>query len=117
MTEISRRMSTWLCVSLVIAIALVGCEKAKTAADYLKSAQTDREAGRIPAAIIDLKNALQLEPKNVAARILLGECYLDLGQPTDAEAELSHAVTDGADPEKIILPLAQAAVMEGQPGK
>lgn len=104
-------------MSLVIAVALSACDKDKTAQDYIRQAQALRAAGNIPAAIIDLKNALQKDPKSLAARILLAQSYLDLSQGAAAEQELERAKQEGAAPRTIALPLAEAALAQGQPQK
>ena len=93
----------------------VGCEPSKTADEYIKSAQSRRAAGDISAAIIDLKNALQRDPKNLTGRVLLAQFYLDLPDPVGAEAELLRARQDGADPAVVTKPLAQAELLLGKP--
>lgn len=103
-------------VLLLSGLLLAGCNK-KSAEDYIHSAQTHRSAGHITAAIIDLKNALQLEPKNETARLLLARFYLDIPDPASAEGELLHAQQDGVKGAKIAEPLAQAELMLGRPGK
>lgn len=100
-------------IALVI-VALAACSKEKTAADYIHQAQAHRIAGDIPAAIIDLKNALQKNPQNLSARILLGKSYLDLSEGTAAEAELMKAKQEGAYPLAIALPLAEAKLARGE---
>jgi putative PEP-CTERM system TPR-repeat lipoprotein len=93
-----------------------GCDTGKTAQDYIKSAEARRNAGDIAAAIIDLKNALQKDPKNWPGRILLGQVYLDVPDPVAAEAEFLHAREDGADSVAIAKPLAEAELLLGRPG-
>src|SRR5215469_4134583 len=84
-------------VAALVFLALAGCDQAKTADDYIKSAQEQRAAGDISSAIADLKNALQQDPKNLPARVLLAQYYLDLPDPIGAEAALRRAREDGAD--------------------
>lgn len=59
-------------------------------------------------AYIQLKNALQQDARNAAARILLGKTFLQLDQPKLAEAELLRARHIGAHPDHIAEPLARA---------
>jgi len=99
----------FLCMAL-----LTGCND-KTAAEYIQDAQKHRAAGNISAGIIDLKNALQQEPKNLTARILLARFYLDLPDSASAESELLHARQDGADAISTAVPLAQAELLLGKP--
>ncbi|HKT16987.1 MAG TPA: XrtA/PEP-CTERM system TPR-repeat protein PrsT [Stellaceae bacterium] len=99
--------------ALVVMLAVAACNK-QSAGDYIRKAQTARAAGNMSAAIIDLKNALQLEPKNQTARLLLARYYLDMPDPTAAQGELLHAKQDGADAAAIAAPLAEADLMLGQ---
>lgn len=75
--------------------------------DY-QSALSSFEYGDYSAAAIQLKNVLQKNPANLAARILIGRAYLHLGDPTSAEKELRRARAEGADEELLIVPLAKA---------
>jgi putative PEP-CTERM system TPR-repeat lipoprotein len=99
---------------LLCAPLLAGCDD-KSPEKYIQDARADRAAGKISAAIIDVKNALQKDPKNLEARVLLASFYLDLPDPTSAEAELLRARQDGADAVKIAKPLADAELMLGKP--
>ena len=60
------------------------------------------------AATIQLKNALQLTPNNLPARILLGKTLLRAGNGAAAEKEIRLAQKLGADPSLTLLPLAKA---------
>ena len=66
------------------------------------------------AAIIQLKNALQLEPENIDARLKLGEIYLIIGNGPAAEKEIKRAKKIGAKPEKWTSQLAQALLYQGR---
>src|SRR5215469_11337998 len=101
-------------VAFLCLVALTGCSK-PSASEYIENAQSDYKAGKINAAIIDLKNALQLEPKNGQARLLLARYYLDIPDPTSAQGELLHAKQDGVDVALIAPYSAEAALLLGQP--
>ena len=64
----SRRGVAAIALLAVSLTAVSACSKSKSVDDYIHDAQAQRTAGKLPAAIIDLKNALQKDPKNVAAR-------------------------------------------------
>ncbi len=64
----------------------------KKALEYIKKNNAD-------AAILELKNALQIDPKFGAARYELGKLYLDTGAPTKAYEEYVRAAD--LDPENI----------------
>jgi cellulose synthase operon protein C len=94
---------------------LLACSKAKTVEEYIHDAQDQRKTGRVPAAIINLKNALQQQPKNVTARILLAQSYIDLADGPAAEAELNRAKENGAAPELIVASLAESELLQNKP--
>lgn len=59
-------------------------------------------------AVIQLRNALQQDPDNLPARIMLGEVLLREDQPLAAIKELEKAQSMGGDENLILVPLAQA---------
>jgi len=93
---------------------LASCGKSKTAEEYLRDARASRDSNNVPAAIINLKNALQQDAKNLDARVLLAQSYIDLGDGGSAEAEANHAKQDGADAIRIGTTLAEAELIEGK---
>lgn len=101
--------------AIFLSVALLTACSKKSAEDYIHDAQKQRESGNISAAIIDLKNALQLEPKSQQARLLLARFYLDVPDPASAEGELLHAKQNGVKPALLAEPLAEAKLMLGQP--
>ncbi|HUN52629.1 MAG TPA: tetratricopeptide repeat protein, partial [Candidatus Sulfotelmatobacter sp.] len=102
-------------VVVAVLLTLAGCGDRKSAADYIKAAQAHLASNEVHAAIIDLKNALQKEPKNVEARTMLGQTYVDLSDATAGEVELQHARDDGATPAMVNKPLAQAELLLRKP--
>ncbi len=81
-----------------------------SARDYL--AKGDR-----PAAIIELRNALQAQPDNGEARFLLGKASLESRDFATAEKELRRAL-ELQQPADAVLPLLARAMGElGQPGE
>lgn len=62
-------------------------------------------------AIIQLKNALQANPANLPARILIGRSHLALGNALAAEKELRRAKVEGGDEELLAVPLASALLL------
>jgi putative PEP-CTERM system TPR-repeat lipoprotein len=65
-------------------------------------------------AIIQLKNALQQDPKLLAAHVLLGRAYLVAGDPAAAEDSLERALQLGVDRSEVALPLARALAAQGK---
>ena len=112
------RLAYWLAFGAVLAVlstGLAGCGDRKSAADYIKAADAHIAAGDIRAATVDLKNALQKEPKNATARVMLGQAYVTFSDASAAEVELQHARDDGAPPTLVNKPLAQAELMLRKP--
>ena len=96
---------------------LAGCSKPKTAEEYISDAKADMKSGKVPAAIIALRNALQKSPTNAAARVQLAEAYIVMLDAVSAEAELTSAKQDGAQQSAIAKPLAEAELLQGDPEK
>ena len=82
--------------------------------EYQRSAEKFFSDGQYDSAVIELKNALQQDPDNLAARVLLGRTYLAMGRGANAEEELRQAQTKGADESLIIVPLGEALLMQGK---
>jgi len=105
----------WLIVVLCLLWPLV-----PTAADldeYLRDAQAYLDKGEINAAVIQLKNALLVNPDNRKARLLLGKAYIQQKDGLSAEKELLRAQELGAVREAVLVPLGRALLMTGQHDK
>lgn len=63
-------------------------------------------------ALIQLKNALEQDPKMLAAMALMGETYVAAGKGPAAETALKEAAKAGADPSLTAIPLAKALVIQ-----
>jgi len=93
------------------AAATAGSEVSRS---YYDKAREHIDKGDLRAAVIELKNALQNDPQNADARLLLGETYLQLGDGAAAEKELRAAERHGIEPEKTIIPLGRALLLRGR---
>ena len=85
--------------------------------DYLRDARAYVDKGEYSAAVIQLKNALLVEPDNAEARLLLGQTYLELKDALSAEKELLRAQDLGVTREAVLVPLGHAWLMSGQHDK
>lgn len=107
------RKAAW---ALLVVTLLAGCSGATPEAmlasgkDYL--ARNDR-----PAAVIQLRNALQKNPDLAEARYLLGQTLLELGEVQAAEKELRKASDLKYSPDDVIPPLARAMLLSGESKK
>lgn len=107
-------MKKTLLVSCILAALVTqGCGK-KDAAQHLQDAQNFINKQEYPAAVIELKSALQQEPENAKVRLTLGQIYLQVGDGLSASKELQRAKEFGADLNEIALPMAQAFFLAGQ---
>ena len=100
--------------AVVFFMCLPSVVHAASSEDYLKEAQDFAKKGDINAAIIQLKNALQKDPKNIKARFLLGKNYLTLGDGASAEKELSRAQRLGMARQQMVVPLGRAILLQGR---
>ncbi len=80
----------------------------KESQGYYDDARKQLEKGDGRGAMIQLKNALRADPKNTAARHLLGLIYLRSGDGELAEKELRTAIQNGYPEEQALVSLAEA---------
>lgn len=91
-------------------VALLACQRIKPVADVLADARKAHGNGEDRAAVIHLKNLLQQEPGHAAARRMLGELHLSLGDAVSSEKELRRALALG-EPRQELLPLLVKAML------
>jgi putative PEP-CTERM system TPR-repeat lipoprotein len=92
---------------LTTLIGLSGCQK-KTSEDHISAAKDFVVNGDQQSAIIELKNAIQVDPTQAEARFELGNVYLAQNNYQAAEKELNRAMELGYSPAKTIPLLARA---------
>jgi putative PEP-CTERM system TPR-repeat lipoprotein len=102
---------------LILATALsIGCSGPN--ADQALSAAKEHIARKQgPAAIIELKNALQARPDHLEARFLLGKLLLEREDPVGAAIELAKAAGLGLPADEVAPLLATAYRQSAQPRK
>ncbi len=84
--------SNLLPLVVTVALLLVACGKADVSdVEHVQLAKQYQADGDFRASLIELKNALQQNPRNTEARLLLGELYVLLGNGAAAEKELQRA--------------------------
>lgn len=93
---------------LVLALGLlIGCAE-KTSEEHIQAAQEHIAQDNMDAAVLELKNAIQIDPNSAQARFDLGSLYLQQQQFESAEKELNRALDNGYSPEKVIPLLSKA---------
>ena len=98
----------------VILTTLVACGGNDTSEKYLERAKAYIEESSRNEAIIELKNALRLDPSSAEARWLLGKAYLDGHDILAAEKELRQAQALGWNPDELRPALAQPWLAMGK---
>jgi putative PEP-CTERM system TPR-repeat lipoprotein len=92
----------------VVALGVLsGCSK-QTSDEYIKEAQQYVAENDPGAAIVALKNAVQIEPKSAQARFELGKLYIQQKQFESAEKELNRALDYGFEAAKVLPLLTEA---------
>ncbi|CAD5375189.1 TPR_REGION domain-containing protein [Rubrivivax sp. A210] len=103
------------CLS-VAALSLVGCG-GESEKDLIASAKTALEKKDAKAALIQLKNAIQKNPRSGDARFLLGKTLLESGDPVAAAVELRKAQELQISDEQVLPELARAMLLLGEEAK
>ena len=94
------RKRVWnLVAACVMASMVVACSAPETEQELLARADEALDAGKINAAIVDIKTALQQNPESAAARIMLGDTYMVQRDAAAAAAEYLRAHESAADVE------------------
>ncbi|MCW8109342.1 PEP-CTERM system TPR-repeat protein PrsT [Alteromonas ponticola] len=86
---------------------LYGCGQSSVD-EYVSAARQYQEANDIEAAIIEYKNAVQLDPTAPLPRFELGRLYLEKGNYAGAEKELNRAMELGHPASKVLPHLSVA---------
>jgi len=101
-------------VALVLGTAaLAGCRFGASADDAVAAAEKSVADKDYKSAVISAKSALQKEPENARARLLLGQALLEDDQPAAAAIELQKALELGAPEAKVVPLLARAKLGTG----
>lgn len=97
-----------LSAAILLCLTTAGHAADPQAVRYYEDAVKRFNGDDLRGAMIQLKNALQRDPGQLSAKILMGRTYLALSRPHEAEEELLQAQKLGADPYLTLLPLARA---------
>lgn len=85
--------------------------------EFFEQAMRHYRESELPEAAIQLRNALQQNPENLPARVMLGQVMLYQDQPRAAIKELERALAMGGDENLILIPLASAYMEVVEPEK
>ncbi|MDR7375977.1 putative PEP-CTERM system TPR-repeat lipoprotein [Rhodoferax ferrireducens] len=84
------------------------------AARYYEDALGRYERHDMPGAIIQLKNALQIDKNMLPVQVLLGKALLANGEAATAEVALLEALRLGVNRAEVVVPLAQSFIGQGK---
>lgn len=96
--------------AIFVALSFSGCG-GKTAEEHLLAADQFIAADNPQAAVLELKNAIQLDQKSASARFKLGLLYLEQERFESAEKELNRALELGYSAAEV-MPLISVAYKE-----
>jgi cellulose synthase operon protein C len=82
---------------------------------FYEDALSRFEKKDMPGAIIQLKNALKIDNKNLSVQVLLGRALLASNQIVAAEVALDEALRLGVNRAEVVVPLAQSVMGQGKP--
>ncbi len=110
-----RLQPSFLKVVLLTAVSLLalGCGS-KTAQEHLQAAQESAAAGNPRVAVVEVRNAIQKDPKLAGAHSLLGQLQLAEGDLPKALKALNKAIDLGAEDEATELSLLKTKLGLGQ---
>lgn len=108
------RLARLSIAGMSIAILMSACDSSSNMSDaeHFAKARDLHAGGNDKAAMVEARNALQKNPKNVDARVLLAEIYLAQGAGKQAQNELEIAIQRGASAARLKLPLARASLLQ-----
>lgn len=102
---------------LTASLAFLSCTSQAAdpnAARYYEAALTRYEKNDMAGAIIELKNAIQLDNQMLAAQVLLGKALLSEGDPIGADVAFNEALRLGINRAEVVVPLGKAYLLQGK---
>lgn len=103
-----------LAMAALLVVAVPAFAADSKAARFYEDALNRYEKRDLPGAIIQLKNALQIDKSMLPVQVLLGKALLANGEILSAEVALQEAMRLGVNRAEIVVPLAQAFLALGR---
>jgi putative PEP-CTERM system TPR-repeat lipoprotein len=104
-----------IALGLAVSLGLAGCgDDGKELQEHFDRALEYRDSGDTRAAIIELKNVLQIDPDHAEARWLLARSYIALGDGASAQKELERAGDLGFSNPEMDRAAVRALLLQGQ---
>ena len=102
------------CLTVTLTPLLAATPEQEKSDKYYREAQEYLKKRDVNAAVIQLKNALKSDASNVAARLLLADVYMRLGQGAYAEKEIKAASLHGVPFSDTMVDLGRAYLLQGR---
>ena len=100
---------------LLAAVGLSACgDSGKELQEHFDRALDYHSNGDMRAAVIELKNVLQIDPEHAEARWLLGRSYVALGDGASAQKELERAADLGFTSPEMDRAMVRAVLLQGR---
>ena len=107
-----------LTLSLVAALGILALPQSfaadAKASKYYEDALVRYEKKDIAGAIIQLKNALQIDRNLLPVQMLLGKALLQSGDVVAAEVAFTEALRLGVNRAEVVIPLGQSFMAQGK---
>ena len=117
-TTLATLTEQWRACLLGIVVALshlaVSAAGDSKAAKFYEDALIRYEKKDLPGAIIQLKNALQVDKNMLPVQMLLGKALLQSGDVVSAEVAFTEALRLGVNRAEVVIPLGQAYMAQGK---
>ena len=109
-----RPLASALLIATLSSTILPGCTQLSnaTSEELIERAKDSQAKGDIKTSIIELKSAIQKDPNNPQARLMLGETYINTGMGAEAEKELKRAMELGVSAQSLMVPLARSLLLQ-----
>ncbi len=87
------------------------------ASQYFEDALKRYESKDFSGAVVQLKNVIKVDPRNLSAQVLLGKALLENEDFGPAEVALNEALRLGVNRTEVAVPLAKALIGQGRPNE
>jgi putative PEP-CTERM system TPR-repeat lipoprotein len=105
-----------LAICLAFASPIAGAQTTSSrASQFYEDALQRFDKKDFPGTVVQLKNVLRLDSKNLSAQVLLGRALLADGQVNAAEAAFAEAIRLGVNRAEVVVPMAEATILQGNP--
>lgn len=106
-----------LAASLAAAVPAVAQQGNARSSQFFEDALKRYESKDFSGAVVQLKNVIKVDPRNLSAQVLLGKALLANEDFGPAEVALTEALRLGVNRIEVVVPLAKALIGQGRPNE